>query len=718
MGFAPQQKLALIAANPLPHRILNGGTPHQLIMTNKGLMIHSRHARFRHQKLCLILFSICWFSTQLKAGWITRAPVLQDRLSNMSQSSNRFVALAGSRLSAQDVLISTNGSKWTLLPSTATETIDSLGYGNGQFVGMSRRTAWTSRDGVEWDAWPIPTEGNAPNEYPYMSRIVWGAGLYVAVERFGSPAGLWVSTTGKEWEPLPALDANPLDVAFGNGKFVVVGSKGEVGTSANGRDWTFDTSGTRRSLNQIVFGNGVFVAVGDFNTCLTSTNGIQWTRRQLTSPWPFSGRFTDLAFGNNTFVAANAFEVFTSPNGTAWTRTEFLSLVPGIYRLNYAAGGFVSWSEFEPDIFRSTDGKSWTPVHSPIDRFLEGIAYGNGIAVAVGDASARTNKSIILTSANFVDWTLRDPGTNEWLHAVAFGAGRFVAVGDYGIIRTSANGTSWSGATAPTNRPLSAIAYGGNRFVAVGVNGTVVSSTDGLSWKAHVTGSRAEFSHIAFGNGVWVASSETGELIRSANGTDWTSIAAAPPGSWLNLAFGNNLFLLVGAQGSVWSSANGTQWNEQGQLPIPSINGVYPMAFGGGIFLVAGPAGIAFSADGADWQVAEAGYDPIYSITPIPGGFAAVGGWPGAYAPEHSFLLTLDQDELSPFGISQLQLLPQGDIRFSFPTQTGKEYSVEASSDLQNWQTLSVFPGSSSRADYTNQPPIGLMQRFYRARRR
>jgi hypothetical protein len=680
-------------------------------------MINSSFSRTFSQMACLLAAYSCLMLPQLKGAWTTRAPVLQDRISAMTGSSNRLVALAGSRLSAQDVLISTNGSKWSLLPSTATERLDSLGYGNGQFVALSSGSAWTSTDGVNWEGWPIPTEENSPTDYPYFSHIVWGAGVYVGVESLSRSQSLWISNNGRQWEPLSLATSGILDVAFGNGRFVVVGARGETGTSANGRDWTLDTSGTRRSLNRIIFGNGTFVAVGDFNTCLTSTNGVQWTRRQLTSPWPFGGQFSDAAFGNNTFVVANGFETFTSANGTAWTRTEFLSLVPGIYRLNYAAGAFVSWSEFETDIFRSTDGKSWAPVLSPIERLLEGIAYGNGVAVAVGDASSRTNKSIIMTSGNFVDWTLRDSGTNEWLHAVAYGGGRFVAVGDYGIIRTSANGTTWAGASAPTNRPLLAITYGGNRFVAVGVNGTVVSSTDGLTWRAHPTSSRAEYSRVAFGNGVWVASAESGELIRSVNGTEWASITPVPPGNWLNLAFGNNQFLLVGADGAVWGSANGLQWSEKSPLSVPSINGVYPMAFGSGVFLAAGPSGVAFSPDGEEWQTAEAGYDPILAIVAIPGGFLAVGGSPGVFGQEHSFLLTIDEDELTPFGIGQLQLLPQGDIRFSFPTQPGGQYSVEASSDLENWETLSTFPGGNSRADYTNQPPLGLMQRFYRAKR-
>jgi hypothetical protein len=53
---------------------------------------------------------------------------------------------------------------------------------------------------------------------------------------------------------------------------------------------------------------------------------------------------------------------------------------------------------------------------------LRGVAYGNGLFVAVGD------RGTILTSPDGVNWTERTSGTN-WLFGVTYGNGTFVAVG-------------------------------------------------------------------------------------------------------------------------------------------------------------------------------------------------------------------------------------------------------------------------------------------------
>jgi hypothetical protein len=69
----------------------------------------------------------------------------------------------------------------------------------------------------------------------------------------------------------------------------------------------------------------------------------------------------------------------------------------------------------------------------PAENLLSGIAYGNGIHVAVGSGG-------ILTSADGTHWTAG--ATNRNTTAIVFGAGRFVAVG-FGPSLISTNGTDW-----------------------------------------------------------------------------------------------------------------------------------------------------------------------------------------------------------------------------------------------------------------------------------
>jgi photosystem II stability/assembly factor-like uncharacterized protein len=57
-----------------------------------------------------------------------------------------------------------------------------------------------------------------------------------------------------------------------------VGDSGTVLTSANGINWSAQTSGTHSNLLNIAFVNGTFTAVGENGTILTSTNGVSWTQ--------------------------------------------------------------------------------------------------------------------------------------------------------------------------------------------------------------------------------------------------------------------------------------------------------------------------------------------------------------------------------------------------------------------------------------------------------
>jgi hypothetical protein len=74
-------------------------------------------------------------------------------------------------------------------------------------------------------------------------------------------------------------------------------------------------------------------------------------------------------------------------------------------------------------------GTTWTLPN--LGDSLEGVAYGNGLFVAVGDGGT------ILTSRDGVSWTRRTSGTSNQLEGVAYGNGTFVAVGWYGTILTS-----------------------------------------------------------------------------------------------------------------------------------------------------------------------------------------------------------------------------------------------------------------------------------------
>ncbi len=82
-------------------------------------------------------------------------------------------------------------------------------------------------------------------------------------------------------------------------------------------------------------------------------------------------------------------------------------------------------------------GTTWTSRTSQ-SKSLNGVAYGNGLFVAVGGhAGYGPSVSPILTSPDGVNWTAQTSPTSAWLFSLTYGNGLFVAVGVYGTILTS-----------------------------------------------------------------------------------------------------------------------------------------------------------------------------------------------------------------------------------------------------------------------------------------
>ena len=65
-------------------------------------------------------------------------------------------------------------------------------------------------------------------------------------------------------------------IAYGNNKYVAVGSRTIISSSDNGS--SFGVTSTTLSFNDISYGNGLFVAVGNNEIIYTSTDGDTWTK--------------------------------------------------------------------------------------------------------------------------------------------------------------------------------------------------------------------------------------------------------------------------------------------------------------------------------------------------------------------------------------------------------------------------------------------------------
>jgi len=206
----------------------------------------------------------------------------------------------------------------------------------------------------------------------------------------------------------------------------------------------------------------------------------------------------------------------------------------------------------------------WSNVQNPAPVDVRGIAYGNGVYVAVG------SQGLVMNSPDGVNWTIVNAGTSWNITDVTFGNNKFVAVGsDEGsLCMTSTDGQNWN--VVNYGSPIgdidaTSVTYGNGLFVTVGQCGKAWS-TDAVTW--HPSSSLSPLSSVTYGNGVFVAVGQdpTGAaaIYTSANGTTW-SAASIPPGGYYftDVTFGGGNFVATRAMYKICTSPDGISWTDQ-----------------------------------------------------------------------------------------------------------------------------------------------------------
>jgi hypothetical protein len=141
-----------------------------------------------------------------------------------------------------------------------------------------------------------------------------------------------------------------MTIAFGEGRFVVMGGYGILLTSTNGLDWVEQPLGSEVWFTKVIYGNGRFVALGTPNIFLageyviaTSTDGLNWTFYPTGEFHGDIGTF-GLAYGNGQFVALTRYGLLLSRDGTTWAFRRFTDWVTEwrLGSIGYGDGHFVA----------------------------------------------------------------------------------------------------------------------------------------------------------------------------------------------------------------------------------------------------------------------------------------------------------------------------------------------------------------------------------------
>jgi len=285
---------------------------------------------------------------------------------------------------------SNDGIHWSGLGNSIFKTVGfQAARGRGTFVavGQGVNTIAHSRDGITW----TPVKNSSSIFSGSGNAVAWGRNKFVAVGH-GTNAIVY-SENGIEWQTALAADqlsglalaVNPV-----NGEFLVVGNYNKIAWSSDGKDWIVRTGPFAYNFG-VAYGEGKFVVMGEDSTATSTDGGETWSESKFPGPDFSKGNGKGMAYGNRRFVAVGQWEatwVVYSDDGENWTKApeDSQAVFTGKYGMGWGFGVVWAGNKFValggdgtpgPSVACSPDGVNWLPSAGSQNLFSEG-GFGGG----------------------------------------------------------------------------------------------------------------------------------------------------------------------------------------------------------------------------------------------------------------------------------------------------------------------------------------------------
>jgi hypothetical protein len=258
--------------------------------------------------------------------WEIDVTAMPCALLGLARRGGRFVAVGG----GGRILRANGGLDWRRSDTPTGEDLYGAAQGDGRFVAVGADgTILRSKDRREWDEVPSPVELNLHTVHWTGNEFLAGGDRgevirsrggrtwrvsefpgFHSVRAFATGDGSIVAAgagtiarrdaDGGPWDLESAGNAKfQTGVAFGAGRFVVVGHNGGVQVSADGGEsWSPGTSGVEENLDAVAWTGERFLATGE-GTVISSADGFTWaeepspTTRSIRALLPYG----DLVYG-------------------------------------------------------------------------------------------------------------------------------------------------------------------------------------------------------------------------------------------------------------------------------------------------------------------------------------------------------------------------------------------------------------------------------------
>jgi hypothetical protein len=574
----------------------------------------------------LLAFSGCEQLTENKKASVPQPKLVADTEgleAAFEDPGVKFIEIQGGIKADTLNLTVAPGDKTISIPGGKETAVGSIELSAGSHVKIMNGSGGTAK-----------SAGGAAAAYSEQNYDEWAT--LVVWNNFKIPGGATFDLTGKvrlvfhvaEVDGELRADLEDSLLAAGDEAPVITG-KGKVQTS---KDAEAKKPGLAAADIKTSEEHKALVTISAAGTGIMTKGGIRQFTANRTVTWSVEGMPVEDEYGN---------EKDTKSANTTITPDGLLTIAADETNITLT----VKAASGENTAAETVRVKGWKAIESVNTIFgsvaISGIAYGNGIWVAIGADSSSGFKIAYSVDGEF------------WMEA-----------GQTTAMNTVANNDKY-------RRLLNNVIYdgpeGGKKFIAFGNPRIIIYSTNGKTWKdAATTGITKDMESYggAYGNGSFVAAGFFPEsyynAVISTDGTLWgwagqadspiSSIYSAANKSF-GAAFGNGKFIVpFGDNAAIARTADGADMElaanaeiTVGDETIPAKG--YPagftsapsfkkVVFAGGQWIVGGGSILAFSSDTESWSPVDVNSLIGTTVSSIAsgGGRLAIGGGNGKFA--------------------------------------------------------------------------------------
>lgn len=267
------------------------------------------------------------------AGWSSSREVR-----GLAYNGTVFMATGSNSGTGPNVATSTNGSTWInrgSVPNRGGTVSAALNVGSTFYIFWGAGRASISTDnGITWST--NSSYNTLTNASGFNFNAAGTDGTMIVAFGYDSNGNLLgaytsnaASWTNVSFNTKYAGVGEVRGVAYGNNKWVAVGTQGNVYYSTDGINWTYTnnlrTTVSSNTMYDVVFSNNTFTAVGANNRIATSTNGSTWVSQTANSSFGLNIIRAAHVIGDKIIAVGDGGRVQTNTSNAGWIYQSGLS---------------------------------------------------------------------------------------------------------------------------------------------------------------------------------------------------------------------------------------------------------------------------------------------------------------------------------------------------------------------------------------------------------